>query len=95
METRGDDYLVSKTSEDVYYLSQTYGDLAGKSTKDLQISSGVVGEFGEEISDTIFEQQVEVEWEIRNPDNGISCSGQTTGKPIADFELENLLAFQR
>ena len=95
METRGDDYLVSKTSEDVYYLSQTYGDLAGKSTKDLQIFSGVVGELGEQVSSTIFQQQVEVEWEIEDPDNGITCSGQTIGKPIADFELKNLLLFQK
>ena len=58
METRGDDYFVSKTSQDVYYLSQTYGDLTGKSRKDLQISSGVVGELGEQMSDTIFSNRL-------------------------------------
>ena len=90
MTIQGDEYLVSDEEKGIYYLSQTYGDLFGKSHRDLQIFSGVVGEAGEQLSSSIFEQQVEIEWQIEDRD-GMVCSGQAVGKRIADFELGNFL----
>ncbi len=86
METQGNDYLLSKTREDVYYISQSYGDFLGNSSNDIQVFSGVVGNLGDLFADEIFTQQVEVEWRFED-ENGSSCSGQATGKPIIDFEI--------
>ncbi len=91
MDPQSNDELASSREDnDVYYLSQSYGDLFGKSQQDLQIFSGVVGESGEELSSPIFEQQIEIEWEIVDED-GNTCSGEEAGKRITDFELGNFL----
>ena len=90
MMLNGDEYIASKRRKGVYYLSQSYGDLSAKSDGDLKVSSGVVGELGEESSSAIFEQQVDVEWLIEDSEGGI-CSDQASGYSIADFELGNYL----
>ena len=86
MTLHGDEYIISKSREGVYYLSQSYGDLSAKSDDDLKVSSGVIGE----MSSTIFEQNVEVEWLVEDNEGAI-CSGQASGDAIADFELANYL----
>ncbi len=93
MEIQGDDYLVTGSEEGGYYVSRSYGDLTGKSNQDLQIFTGVIGEVGEGQANTIFEQQVEVEWQLEGSD-GTSCSGEVAGDPIADFTLGNFLFSQ-
>ncbi len=70
----------------MYYISQSYGDFLGNSSNDIQVFSGVVGNLGDLFADEIFTQQVEVEWRFED-ENGSSCSGQATGKPIIDFEI--------
>ncbi len=90
MDIQGDEYFVSGEGDNVYYFSQTYGDLFGKSRRDLQIFSGVVGESGEQTSRSIFEQQIEIEWQVEDNDGRV-CSGQEVGKRIADFKLGNFL----
>jgi hypothetical protein len=86
MDIQGNDYLVSKSREDVYYISQSYGDFLGNTSNDIQVFSGVVGDLGDLFADEIFTQQVEVEWRFED-ENGPGCSGQATGKPIVDFEM--------
>jgi len=90
MLIRGDDYLVSKTQQNVYYLSQTYGDFGRDTTNDLRISSGVVGDLGDLFSSNIFTQQVEVEWEFTRSD-GTRCSGDALGEEILDFDIGNAI----
>jgi len=86
MEIEGYDYLVSETGNNVYYISRSYGDFWTNSSNDIRISSGVVGDLGDLVSDNIFTQQVEVHWSLTNSD-GTSCSGRTKGKQIVDFEI--------
>jgi hypothetical protein len=88
MDIEGDDYLVSDTRNDVYYLAQTYGDFFGNTMGDLRISSGVVGDIGDLFTNNVFTQEVEVEWEIV-PDSGMTCSGRARGEKIVDFEIGN------
>jgi len=85
-----DEFSIESEEEGVYYLAHFYGDLSQSSSKDVRISSGVVGK----ANDVLFEQHVEVEWEFEG-ENGYICSGIEDGKKIADFELGNFLAFQK
>ena len=85
-----DEFSIESEEEGVYYLAHFYGDLSQSSSKDVRISSGVVGK----ANDVLFEQRVEVEWEFEG-ENGYICSGIEDGKKIADFELGNFLAFQK
>jgi hypothetical protein len=86
MEIDGYDYLVSETGNDVYYVAQSYGDFWANSRNDIRISSEVVGDLGDLVSDNIITQQVEVQWNWTHSD-GTSCSGRTRGKQIVDFEI--------
>lgn len=84
-----DEFSIESEGNVVYYLAHSYGDLAQSSSKDVRISSGVVGK----TNDVLFEQNVETEWEFEGA-NGFICSGGADGKTIADFELANFLSFQ-
>ena len=68
----------------MYYIAQSYGDFWANSSNDIRISSGVVGDLGDLVSDNIITQQVEVQWNWTRSD-GTSCSGRTKGKQIVDL----------
>ena len=87
MEINGNDYLTSKTENNVYFVSQLYGDFSGNSSDDIQVSSGVVGDIGDLFSNNIFTQQIEIEWQLEDT-NGTRCSGKAQGEPIIDFQPE-------
>ncbi|PID60404.1 hypothetical protein CSB45_00320 [candidate division KSB3 bacterium] len=88
----GSEYIVSKRGQGGYYVSQSYGDLASKSERDLRVSSGVIGDLGQTDSSAIFEQQVDVDWFIgENEGKSLSCSGHLSGKAITDFDLSTYL----
>ncbi len=84
MEIQGNDYLISETSTNVYYASQSYGDFLGNTSNDIQISSGVVGDLGDLFSNNMFTQQIDVEWRFED-DAGTVCSGELSGEAIIDF----------
>lgn len=88
MEIEGYDYLVSETGNNVYYIARAYGDFWTNSNNDIRISSGVVGNLGNLVTDNIVTQQVEVKWNWTHSD-GTTCSGRTRGKQIVDFEIAN------
>ncbi len=88
MEIRGSDYLISKSGDNVYFTSQSYGDFLGNSQNDIRISSGVVGDLGDLFSQDIFTQQVDVEWKFED-DEGNACSGRARGDTIVDFQITN------
>lgn len=85
MRDRGDQYTKSNTKNDVYHVAVTYGDLWGSNSKDIRISSGVVGDLGTLLSNRFFQQEVTTDWEVVLPD-GTRCSGRAEGAPIQDFE---------
>lgn len=84
MDVDGNDYLISNSRSNVYYVSQKYGDFSGNSSSDIRITSGVVGDLGDLFANNIFTQQVEVNWEYED-DAGSFCSGSVSGRPIIDF----------
>ena len=87
-------FMIDKEAQNVYYVAQSYGDLEADSSKDLRISSGIVGEGDDAAAASdgaLFKQTVDVSWEFMTND-GLTCSGYEEGKAIADFELGNFLA---
>ena len=87
-------FMIDKEAQNVYYVAQSYGNLEADSSKDLRISSGIVGESDDAATTSdgsLFKQTVDVSWEFVTSD-GLTCSGDEEGKAIADFELGNFLA---
>lgn len=84
MDIDGNDYSISTTQNNVYYVSQKYGDFFSNSSNDIRITSGVVGSIGDLFANNIFTQQVEVSWEYED-ESGDYCSGRASGRTIIDF----------
>ena len=92
MEMDGSDYIISTSRNDVYYTAQKYGDFTSNSSRDIRITSGVVGDLGDLFANNIFTQQVEVNWEYED-ETGDFCSGSVSGRPIVDFSALKVLYY--
>lgn len=84
MQIWGEWFLKSHSEEDVYYVTETYGDLWDSNSDDIRLSSGLIGDFGTFWSSDIFVQEVTLDWRLTLPDD-TQCSGSAEGLPIEDF----------
>ncbi len=58
MDIDGNDYSISTTQNNVYYVSQKYGDFFSNSSNDIRITSGVVGSIGDLFANNILRSKL-------------------------------------